>query len=148
MVTNEIIKNWLEESQSMMIDNYESMGFRASGDWPNSLENSVEEKNYQYVGRLLGANYTFWMENGRKPGKFPPKDIILIWIEQKPIQSEINKNSLAFLIARKIAQKGTNARPGLVSNVITDARIQQLFKDIGVNFVDQVRSDVIKTFKG
>ena len=55
-----------------------------------------------------------YVENGRRPGKFPPIDNILDWVKAKPQlarpnrldRKEITPKQLAFLVARKIATKG------------------------------------------
>ena len=55
-----------------------------------------------------------YVENGRRPGKFPPVDNILEWVKAKPQlvrpnrldRKEISPRQLAFLVARKIATKG------------------------------------------
>ena len=55
-----------------------------------------------------------YVENGRRPGKFPPIDNILDWVKAKPQlarpsrldRKEITPKQLAFLVARKIANKG------------------------------------------
>lgn len=148
MTIKETISEWLGETQEIMVKKYDELGFRASGDWAKSLENEVTEGNGKYTATISGANYTYWMEHGRKPGKFPPRNAILKWINDKGIIAEgISRNSLAFLIARKIANEGTRIRPGIVSDVITQARIQELYDKIGQVFINEVRSDVIKELK-
>ena len=55
-----------------------------------------------------------YVENGRRPGKFPPIDNILDWVKAKPQlarpnrldRKEISPKQLAFLVARKIATSG------------------------------------------
>lgn len=55
-----------------------------------------------------------YVENGRRPGKFPPIDDILDWVKTKPQltrpnrldRKELAPKQLAFLVARKIATKG------------------------------------------
>lgn len=147
MITKQVIQTWLNETQNLMIEKYDQLGFRASGEWPNSLSNTLEEKDGKYIAKIEGADYTYYMENGRRAGKFPPKSAILKWIDDKGIVSDINKNSLAFLIARKIAQQGTTIRPGLVSDVITDSWINELNNRIGAATVESVKSDIINTLK-
>lgn len=148
MTIKETISEWLGETQELMVKKYDELGFRASGDWEKSLENEVIEGSGKYTGTISGANYTYWMEHGRKPGKFPPRSAILKWINDKGIIAEgISQNSLAFLISRKIANEGTKVRPGIVSDVITQQRVQELFSKIGQVFINEVRSDVIKELK-
>jgi hypothetical protein len=148
MTIKETISEWLSETQELMIKKYDELGFRASGDWAKSLENEVTEGNEKYTGTISGANYTYWMEHGRKPGKFPPRAFIIQWIQEKPIYyKDITLNSLAFLIARKIARDGTKVRPGIVSDVITQSHVQDLYNRIGQVFINEVKSDVIKELK-
>lgn len=55
-----------------------------------------------------------YVENGRRPGKFPPVENILEWVKAKPQlarpnrldRKELAPKQLAFLVARKIANKG------------------------------------------
>jgi len=148
MTIKETISEWLGETQELMVKKYDELGFRASGNWSKSLENEVTEGNGKYTGTISGANYTYWMEHGRKAGKFPPMNAIKQWIKDKGIIAQgISQNSLAFLIARKIANEGTRIRPGIVSDVITQARVQDLYERIGQVFINEVRSDVIKELK-
>jgi len=67
-----------------------------------ATDTTGEMKVFRYVWtNLTGV--------GRKPGKFPPIQMIRNWIDSKGIQpTDISKDSLAFLIARKIARKGTD----------------------------------------
>jgi hypothetical protein len=148
MTIKETISEWLGETQDLMIKKYDELGFRASGDWAKSLENEVTEGNGKYTGTITGSNYTYWMEHGRKAGKFPPISAIKQWIVDKGIVAEkISQISLAFAIAAKIARDGTKVRPGIVSDVITQSHVQDLYNRIGQVFINEVKSDVIKELK-
>jgi hypothetical protein len=148
MITKQIIQDWMDETQKMMVEKYDQLGFRASGGFEQSLENSIQETPGHYHAQILGAHYTYYIEHGRKAGKFPPRNAILEWINQKNIVAEgITKNSLAFLIARKIAREGTRLRPGVVSDVITQAWINKLIKDLGAATVENITSDILNSFK-
>lgn len=67
-------------------------------------------------GRFLQIDINiedYWriVENGRRPGKFPPPDAIIEWIRVKPIMPREtgkipSEKSLAYLIGRKIARDG------------------------------------------
>lgn len=63
------------------------------------------------VRELLVAStqpYAPPVERGRQPGKFPPMGPILLWVRRKlGAGSEKEARSIAFLVARKIARKGT-----------------------------------------
>lgn len=59
-----------------------------------------------------GRGYAEYVENGRKAGKMPPQKILTAWVRKKlRIPKEKQAASVAFLIARKIAKKGTKAQP-------------------------------------
>lgn len=65
---------------------------------------------------LYLKDYWYYVEHGRQPGKFPPVDKILEWIDIKPILPYPDKNGklptpnqLAYLIGRKIATEGIEA---------------------------------------
>jgi hypothetical protein len=66
---------------------------------------------------IIGSSWAYItvLEDGRKPGKFAPPEVIEKWIEDKPIpvtdnsnfQGAISKESLAFLINRKLKEEGS-----------------------------------------
>ena len=59
-----------------------------------------------------GKGYAEYVENGRKEGKMPPPKILTAWVWKKlRILKEKQAASVAFVIARKIAKKGTKAQP-------------------------------------
>lgn len=62
-------------------------------------------------------SYFPFAENGRRPGKFPPPDAILKWIQFKRLVPRPGRdgkvpstNQLVYLISRKIATKGTEGK--------------------------------------
>ena len=58
------------------------------------------------------AGYAEFVEYGRRAGRFPPLDIIQAWVKKKlRIDKEKFQKSIAFLIGRKIAKKGTVPHP-------------------------------------
>jgi hypothetical protein len=65
-------------------------------------------------------DYWYYVERGRKAGKFPPIDKLREWIKAKPIIAQPMKNGkvpkpkqLAYLIGRKIARRGTKGTQAL-----------------------------------
>lgn len=67
--------------------------------------------DYRMTGRLsarVGADATYspFVEYGRKPGRMPPVAPIERWAETK-----LGASGLGFIIARKIARRGTRAQP-------------------------------------
>ena len=51
-----------------------------------------------------------FVEYGRRPGRFPPLWAIRLWVEQKLHKGGVEGARIAFLIARKIAQRGVRGR--------------------------------------
>ena len=101
-------------------------GKNATGELISSIKPTTPELvNGTFECSLSLAPHWKYVENGRRPGKFPPVDNILDWVKAKPQltrpnrldRKEISPNvtsggtlltpkQLAFLVARKIATKG------------------------------------------
>lgn len=148
MKQQEIIDKWLQGVKADLIKEYNSLGLRASGNWEKSLETFSTDNR----AIIYGAKYTYQMENGRKPGKYPPRQAIEDWIDAKGLRYTIKKSSLAFLIQRKIAQEGIKVpnkynRGGVVSSVVTMDRINSLISELQLVNVLQVSSDIIDIIK-
>lgn len=120
-----------------LIKAYDAKGMRASGKFADGLE--VITKDNGLNAQLWGEDYAQQLETGRKAGKFPPINAIEQWIKDKGIanriQGQISISSLAFLIARKIANSGWKREQyggvELISQVITDERIQRIINEVG-----------------
>lgn len=72
---------------------------------------------------IIGSTWEYItvLEDGRKPGKFAPPEVVENWIEDKPVLSDISKKSLAFLINRSLKEKGSLLyRQGGNSGVLSD----------------------------
>lgn len=75
-----------------------------------NLRNNVENKFGNLQGYLMfRAKYAAAVHEGTKP-HWPPKNILEVWARRHGAK---NPKSAAFLIGRKIARKGTSARPFL-----------------------------------
>ena len=90
-------------------------GKNATGELISSIKPMTPElANGTFQCSLSLAPHWKYVENGRRPGKFPPIDNILDWVKAKPElarpnrldRKEITPKQLAFLVARKIAAKG------------------------------------------
>lgn len=139
-----------EEFELLRLDlilKYNEKGMRASGNFAETLENTLTEKGI----KLTGENYAQQLETGRKAGKFPPISVIEKWIEDKglmlKIQGNISKSSLAFLIARKISRDGWKREDyggvELISEVVTEKRINEIVKRCGDYFQKDFITDII-----
>ncbi len=135
-MSSRVLSKEFESLKDDLIKAYDAKGMRASGKFAESLEVKVNGLTAQ----LWGESYAQQLETGRRAGAFPPISAIEQWIKDKGIanriQGEISITSLAFLIARKIAQRGWKREEHggveLISEVVTDIRIQKIIDEVGV----------------
>jgi len=133
MALKDDLKIWNENRKDDLIKAYDAVGFRASGQWEKDLETYEDITAHRVRVVMYGSDYTYYMINGRKAGRFPPIDIIKKWVEDKKIvlRDGMTKEQFAYLVSRKIAREGitpTPARKELLTNVYTDERINQLLE--------------------
>lgn len=125
----------------------EADGKRASGNLQNSIRAVVD-----YNGTILSiivdvADYWRYVEYGRKPGKFPPVDKIREWIRIKPVLPTADskgrlpsENTLAFLIARKIATKGIPATHSM-SKAVTNFDLKgKIYNELEKQIIEEIKS--------
>lgn len=117
----------------------------ASGDLLNNIEYEVTRGDFTYTIYVKMKDYWYYVENGRKAGKWPPIDDILTidnilrWITVKPVLPRPNAKGklptpqqLAFLIARKIGEEGTEGTHDLrkATDTIWDTFEDRLYEAI------------------
>lgn len=116
---------------------------KATGQLINSISTEIKVGSDTFEVVLNVVDYFKYVEEGRKPGKFPPVDKILSWIKVKPvIPRPINgklptEQQLAFLIGRKIATEGIEAGHQLRDTV----------QDINAQFVPRLQEALEKDFE-
>lgn len=130
MNSSEILKREFEALKADIIARYETSGMKASGNWGKTV--SVEMSGTS--ASITAAEYI----KGRPPGKQPPSEAILKWLEDKGIASKLQKDisltSLAYLIARKIGRSGWKPKQGnedIIAAVATPERIQSIIDTVG-----------------
>ena len=111
----------------------------ASGDLLNNIEYEITRGDFTYTIYVKMKDYWYFVENGRKAGKMPPIDNILRWIRVKPVLPRPNAKGklptpqqLAFLIARKIGEEGTEGTQDLrkATDTIWDTFEDRLYEAI------------------
>lgn len=131
LISNEILQNFLatldeyaREAKELYKRKLTDKEINASYKLLNSVETVVRRNDDEFVVTIHLEDYWIYVENGRGPGKFPPIDKILEWIRVKPITPYSDsrgrlptEEQLAFLIARKIAEQGTEGRKVLFETV-------------------------------
>lgn len=130
-----------------IIAQYEASGQKATGNWATTVTVTATEGS----ATLTGAGYLF---TGRPPGKQPPSQAILQWIQAKGItaqaEQEISLSSLAYLIARKIGREGWKPKQdntAIINTVATPQRMQQIIDRVGENYITAFSNDIINFLK-
>lgn len=88
----------------------------ASGLLGNTLNYIISDNEGSYELSLDIQDYWKYVEEGRRPGRFPPLNEIKQWIKIKPVLPNgyggrlPSTDQLSYLIGRKIATKGTRGR--------------------------------------
>ena len=135
-------------------------GISASGDLAKSFREEIDPNKL----RIFAAGYVGTAEVGRRKtvngGNGALREQIRRWIDQKGIISKpnddgkvISKDSLAYLISRKIHREGTalfngvdhygRTKPtGIITGVINDGRLDSLKKQLITSFVFQIKQDI------
>lgn len=113
----------LDDFTKDVAETYRSLLLRDGKNATGELISSIKPMTPELVSGTFECSLSLaphwkYVENGRKPGRFPPIDNILDWVKTKPQLTRPNRldrknitpKQLAFLVARKIANKGI--RPG------------------------------------
>lgn len=106
---------------------------------------------------IVGSTWAFItvLEDGRKPGKFAPPEVIEGWLDDKPVAysgnsdfgKALSKQSLGYLINRKLKEDGSilwqqGGHSGILSDYINLEYIHNNFtlpiKDVLINEVTQI----------
>lgn len=120
----------------------------ASGDLLNNIEYEITRGDFTYTIYVKMRDYWYYVENGRKAGKMPPIQNILDWVKIKPVLPRPNSKGklptpqqLAFLIARKIGELGTEGTHDLrkatdtIWNTFEDRLYEAIDEDIDAAFI-------------
>lgn len=110
--TIEVLNRYGQRVIDLYRSNLSNSGHNATGRLSGTASFTVETSSGDLSVTIHLGDYYRYVEEGRRPGSFPPVDAILSWIQAKHIMPrEINgklptEQQLAYLIGRKIAQEG------------------------------------------
>ena len=134
MPSDEIIKKHLELLKSAIQDELRNKNLDSSGEASNSLE--VEEN------KLLGNDYIYFLDQGRKPGKFPPPQNIRDWVRDKLTIGD-DESSVAYLVGRKIANEGTEIYKDKTKGIQLDNLIKTMLKELYKEIEEEAVKEVL-----
>ena len=105
---------------------YDKQGELYNFKWTTEWKDNLFELYFEL------PQYFQFAENGRRPGKFPPPDAILKWVQFKRLVPRPGRdgkvpstNQLVYLISRKIATKGTEGKH-LFEKTLDDPNLDNL----------------------
>lgn len=109
-----LVDRYLAEFEEVIIKNMASKDRNASKRFVKSLKRNVVTDGDRVIGQSRALEYFKWLDQGRGPGKFPPRQAIEEWISQKNIKpfedkkgKPMSAKSMAFIISRRMANEGT-----------------------------------------
>ena len=125
------IRNICEQIAQVYRDKMRNAGYDPNGELMNFTWVTEYKDNLFEVYFDLPSYFPF-AEYGRRPGKFPPPDVILKWVQFKRIVPRPGRNGkvpstnqLVYLISRKIATKGTEGKH-LFEKTLVDPNLDNL----------------------
>ena len=138
---SELIQNTIKAVELFNFEVKATMSVRkldATGTASRSLR---VESDSQSV-KSWGVFYLEYLNRGRPPGKFPPIAPIERWLAAKQLDIP------AFLVARKIAQKGTTIYQNRSKGLELEKKIRALKKEIAENAPKWAKNDLLLQIKG
>lgn len=156
MTDAEKIIKWLDETKADLISNYDRLGLRASGNWANDLETGFIQNKTGYKIFIKGSQYTGVLEYGRKPNSNQENLRSFVgWAGNTWLKDWVQKKGLnisPFAIAYKIGREGIQVpnkfnKGGLVNDVLTKERIDKLVNELGMVYIESIKSDLLKQYK-
>lgn len=147
-----ILEEWAENYTVTARENLIRKKGRATGALLESINYNIETKSSIISLHINMADYAKFVNDGRGPGKAPPRKAIEDWIKvrgismkkkpSKGITREREIKTLAFLIGRKIATYGTKAKkflPTVQTSLLRERIAKELKLYLTVDLVTEVK---------
>lgn len=148
-ITTEI-RNICERIAQVYRDKMSNAGYDPNGElmkfnWVAEYNGNLFELHFNL------PDYQQYAENGRRPGKFPPPDAILKWIQVKRLVPRPGRdgklpstNQLVYLISRKIALQGTEGKHLLQQTIDgADDLIDQIINEFAKQLQEEINKEEI-----
>jgi hypothetical protein len=140
------LEQYKDKIVTQLKDRLAEQGLVASGKLQNSIYGVVTETGIN----IFAEGYGTFVEEGRGPGKMPPRNKILEWVESRNLQSINPKykrpKDIAWMIARSIAEKGTIQRFGYQGSKFIDFVskniMASLTKDIEESYLKDLNEQI------
>lgn len=146
-----VLQDYADEVQRLYKENLVKSDRLASEELYNSVETEVLIEGRVYRVTLTLADYWKYVEDDTRP-HWPPKEALIKWITVKPVIPRPDSrgrlpstSSLAYLIGRKIAEKGTTGSHDLRDTLAeVNARYEHLITEaLALDIEDIARQSII-----
>lgn len=139
-----ITEDNFEKFNKDIADSIRNKGISDSGEAINSLRISTTKNSVA----SFGIDYIYYLDKGRRPGKFPPPQNIVDWINSKlGISDEKETNSLAYLVGRKISLEGTEIFKDRSKGIQLDEKTEKLQKQLKDDAPKATKEDLLIELK-
>ncbi len=102
--------------------------------------NSINSRYTDVSAMVMGASYSdIPLEYGRRPGSYPPTEALKRWCKLK-----LGDEKLAFVVARKIAQRGTDKYRKGGPKLLTDYVLKWMYKVLIPQKLDKLIEEYTK----
>lgn len=147
------VNEWSNENKTMLIEKYDEMNLRASGQWAESLKQTTQDTGDAINTTMTGEDYTVQITEGRAPNSDQSPGALQAftgWAGSTFIKEWVNDKGLnlnPYAVARNIAVNGwkspnSHNTQDVVSAVLTDARKKELMDKLGKDFQMKVNNYV------
>lgn len=103
------VRRWINETVALILERAKEDAPRNFGELAASIHADVETLSGSMMKAIVGTNcgYGFYVEKGTSP-HWPPRGPIELWAKRV-----LGDEKLAFVVARAIAERGTDPQPYL-----------------------------------
>ncbi len=120
---------------------------------------SLSHKETNEGGQLSGADYIKYLIFGRAPGKFPPPDAMLDYVEKNPdifakakeVFKYLTQKGLAYMIGRKLAREGSDIYQGKKEGIdflgVMEKNMPELLKQLARNEAISIATNLQSAIK-
>lgn len=131
---------------NFMIPRFMELGMDATHTWLQNIQPRVIEG----VGYIYGMDYTYFLANGRAPGRRPPASALLPWVNAKFGIGGQEALSIAFAVATKIGKEGTRFYPDgtdLLEILNSNEVKQYIYTNLGQALTVEISALMVKQIR-
>jgi len=134
---------------------YRNLISKHLNDLKENIKVEMEYKNLDNTGnaskslevkgtQLLGNDYIYFLDQGRRPGKFPPVATLVQWVRSKLGLEGTEAKQVAFLVGRKISREGTDIFKDKSKGLQLDELIDDMIENLLEETLDIAKVEALK----